>query len=192
MDIRCEVCGCPTDSAELREYSIGGEKVNACRTCVKSLKAIEAAPAENRSRAFDLANMNTSGRRSDKVQLALVNRFAQLGIIIVPVVPQQVIPPQPVVPPVQTVTPPSAMPVSSTQTPPQAVTEQQQIDQLRKDLIDLKFRFDRFYKRYLISKILSIALPILLILIMLIIVIKSGAIENLVNYYNTITEYANM
>ena len=67
-----------------------------------------------------------------------------------------------------------------------------EIADLRAQLQALSDSFNGFRKRYIISKIVSIALPVVLIIIMLIIVIASGAVGNLVNYYNTIVDYANM
>ncbi|MBQ5996191.1 MAG: hypothetical protein IJL63_10110 [Clostridia bacterium] len=162
MDVRCEVCGCRTEENQLGEVLLAGRKTMACPVCKKSLGSIAKNPRQHLSEAQNLLNMDTGTRRSAEVQSALTSFFGTLGLLGEPAE--------------------AADPAA----------HEAELEALRHDLDELKSRFDRFYRRYVISKILAIALPVLLVVIMLIILLASGAVGNIIDYYNTIVEYSNM
>lgn len=183
MDFRCEICGCKTEPQELKSYTLQGEEINACSFCRKQLESIKKAPKDFENDAKSLLNMNTNGKRSEKVQLLLKVELDSLGVDTSPAVNNQ------------NAFMPQGARVNSPSPAVQNVKNgslEDEIADLRAQLQALSDSFNGFRKRYIISKIVSIALPVVLIIIMLIIVIASGAVGNLVNYYNTIVDYANM
>ena len=188
MDTHCQICGCITEESQLGDYEISGRTLKACRICRKSLDSIKQNPAVHAGEAYNIVNMNTGSRRSAEVQNLLVAHFASLGVAFQQAPPAAPVQPMPPVQPVQTAQPVQQVTYAASA---QGNTEQE-LAQLRKEFDELKKSYEGFRRRYYIAKIISITLPILLVIIMFIIMIKSGALENLFNYYNTIVEYANM
>ena len=187
MDFRCEICGCKTEQQELREYGLSGESFNACNFCRKQLDSIKKSPAQMSSDAKNLLNMNTNGRRSQKVQDSLEKEFAAVGISFSPAVTEAPFVPASAMPasPVQSVMPNSNQPAGNNPL-------ENEVADLRQQLQKLSDSFFAFRRRYYIVKIVSVVLPVVLVLLMLIVLVASGALKNLFNYYNTIMDYANM
>ena len=73
-----------------------------------------------------------------------------------------------------------------------APAQNAEVEQLKEQLETLSADFQAFKKQYFLSKILSVAIPVGLIIIMLLVMIFSGAFKSLFNYYDTIMEYANI
>ena len=166
MDARCEICGCLTDEQSLTECELSGEQFRICSYCKKSLEAIAENPGESSEQAVNIFSMENS-HRSERAKRALGRYFAMLGVSGNPK--------------------PSAKATAAA-----AAAPSDEIKELTEKVEKLQNDLDRFKRRYFISKALEIAIPILLIIIVFIVMIASGALDNLKNYYDTILEYANM
>lgn len=163
MSERCEVCGCVTEEEMLKSCQLGSAEVKVCSFCKKQLDSIEKNPKENYENALNLLNMDTSGRRSEKVQKALREKLEGLGI--------------------------------SEESQPADGGEgasAKELEELREKVDSLESELKAFKKRYVMTKILEVVIPIAFIVIMLIVIVASGALKNIFNYYETIMEYANM
>lgn len=165
MDARCEICGCLTEEQSLTECEISGERFKICSYCKKSLEAIAENPGESSEQAVNIFSMENS-HRSERAKKALGRYFASLGV--------------------------SGNPKSSAKAPAAAAAQSDELKELTEKVEKLQNDLDKFKRRYFISKALEIAIPILLIVIVFIVMIASGALDNLKNYYDTILEYANM
>ena len=172
METRCEICGCLTEEEQLTDFELAGESFKVCTYCKKGLEAIAEHPDKSSEQAVNMFSMENS-HRSVRAQKAMGRYFASLGVSGNPVKPAG-----------------TAAPAPSVKSAAQ--TSGDEIKELSERLTQLENKVERFRKRYYISKALGIAIPVLLIVIAFIVMVASGALENLANYYDTIMDYANM
>ncbi len=165
MEARCEICGCPTEEEFLSDYSLSGEQFKICSYCKKRLEAIADNPKENYEQALNIFKLDNP-HRSPTAQAALVKFFGSLGV--------------------------SEKSESVSPKKPVETVRDAEIKRLEEKIDRLEKKVEKYRRKYIISKVIEIAVPVLLILIVFIIMIASGALDNLVNYYNTIIDYANM
>lgn len=180
METRCSVCGCITDTAELSPVTLSEKDFEVCPFCNKKLKAINEYPKENSALAREILTADTKGRRSHECSAMLYRHFYSLGI---------------------SPTPENA--VSSSKSKKKAVQNKAAPAPLTKDLAqevaELKNRVEtlsgelkKFKRRYYFSRILGIVAPVLITFIMLIILLSSGALDAIFDYYGLLSEYAGM
>ena len=180
METRCSVCGCITDTAELSPVTLSEKKFEVCPFCNKKLKAINEYPKENSALAREILTADTKGRRSHECSAMLYRHFYSLGI-----------------------SPTTENAVSSSKSKEKAVQNKAAPAPLTKDLAqevaELKNRVEtlsgelkKFKRRYYFSRILGIIAPVLITFIMLIILLSSGALDAIFDYYGFLSEYAGM
>lgn len=166
MDARCDICGCLTEEQSLTDFEMAGEQFKVCSYCKKNLETVAANPEENSELAVNIFTMDNR-HRSERAKRALGRYFGSLGV--------------------------SGNPKTETNVPSVAAPVQgDDVRALIGRVEKLEKELDRFKRRYYLSKALGITIPILLIVVVFIVMVSSGAIDNLKNYYNTILEYANM
>lgn len=179
MNEFCDVCGCKTEEDSLKLFLIGGDSYCVCHFCRKQLKNIAQSPKENVDAANNILYMNTNKRRSEQCNASLRKYMVSYGIPINPVSDENTgqadVPPAPVTPPPFV--------------PPAVGNE---VEELKKQVDELSEKLNRFYKRFLLSKILGIIIPFLMVVVMLIIMLSTGALKNIFEYYGMLSEYANM
>lgn len=146
----------------LRSYELGGRELKICNFCRKQLDSVERDPVNNRQQAMNLLEMDTQGKRSADTQRRLTEHFGKLGIS------------------------------DNTESKAAESDLQKQVTELNEKVNTLESELHAFRRRYIISKILGITLPVAFVVLMLIILVASGALKNLFGYYNTIMDYANM
>lgn len=164
MSNRCEICGCITEEEMLRSYTLSGKQMKICSFCKKQLDAIDRDPQANAQQALNLLNMDTQGKRSAETQRLLSEHFESLEI--------------------------TGEKQSAESAPSQPL--EKEVRELKQRIDSLESELNGFRRRYVITKILEIVIPIAFIVLMLIILVASGALKNLFGYYNTIMDYANM
>ena len=174
MDTRCEICGCLTEEEQLTDFELAGDSFKTCSYCKKSLEAIAENPDKSSEQAVNIFLMDNS-HRSGRAHKALGKYFASLGVSGNPVKPANTA---------------EAKPSPSAKSAPAVPNDE--IKELNERLTQLENKVERFQKRYYISKALSIAIPVVIIVIAFIVMVASGALDSLKNYYDTILEYANM
>ncbi len=177
MNTRCDICGCETDPSDIEEYLLSGKAKNICSFCRKRIKEVETDPTNKSEAARNLLFMDTKGHRSEDTNILIRKHFYELGIDISAVSQ----------PEIQVVPVPVAAPA---QAAPAPATADLQTAELQKELEDLKNSFNRFRRRYYISKILSLVAPIFVLIIGLIILHKMGTIQTFIDYFNMLSEYA--
>lgn len=177
MESRCDVCGCVTEQTDLKSYKLDDKEFMVCVFCRKQLERLPngAQDVEN------LLHMDTKGKRSDECQQALEKFIKGKGIDITDKAS------------VQKIT--AAMPVYGAQNTPEqfeSLPLEQQVQMLHKQVDELNNKIERFKKRYLLSKVLGYILPVVFVVIMLIILLSTGLLQNIFDYYGTLGDYANM
>ena len=177
MNTRCDICGCETDPSDIEEYLLSGKAKNVCSFCRKRIKEVEADPANKSEAARNLLFMDTKGHRNEDTNILIRKHFYELGIDISAA-------PQPELP----VTPVPVM--APAQAAPAPANTDMQTAELKKELEDLKNSFQRFRRRYYISKILGYVAPVIVLIIGLIILHKMGTIQTFIDYFNMLSEYA--
>lgn len=170
MNNRCSVCGCVAQMGELSEYEINSNSLEICSVCRKNLTAIKQNPKEKSALAREMLFKDTNGHREISTQISLEKHFSSLGIDT------------------------RAEAVNSNNKENNSDNEEleNQVNELKNQLGKLQADFYGFRKRYYLMKILSIAIPIVLVILMLIVIFASGALDNLYNYYSAIGEMAEM
>lgn len=172
------LCGCKTDMLDLTEYEFeNGVKASVCGFCKKQLLAFNKNPSSNSLWARQLLETDTKGVRPEEVEEAF--RHTVYGVN--PAVRTQG---------VNYVNTAKNQPVKAeVQTKP--LTQKEEFEIVKKQLYELQKDFKKFKKRYYLSKILGIVLPISIVLLLIIILFASGALQNIFDYYAQLSDWAN-
>lgn len=165
MENRCSVCGCITDLSELSDIALSGEHFAVCPFCSKKIKAIEEQPLKQAVAALELLYADTKGRRNQRCSEMLFRHFYSLGIS-----PERV----------------------KEHLPARESNLREEIDALKNTVEALQNDLKKFKRRYYLSKILGITVPVIITFIMLVILLSSGALNAIFDYYGLITDYAGM
>lgn len=196
MENRCLLCGCKTDMLDLTEYEFkNGEKATVCGFCQKQLSAFNKNPKANALWAQQLLETDTKGVRTKEVEQAFKQMMSVNGIE--QVFEKNYVNTVPLPPQSQYYQQMSANTAFNTQWnnmsefSNQPLTEHEELEIVKKQLNDLQTNFNKFKKRYYLSKILGIVLPIVFIILMLIILVKSGAVQSIFDYYAQLSDWAN-
>lgn len=176
MNNRCDICGCETESEGLKKYELSGNEYDICVFCRKRLEKISKNPAAEATEAVNMLYMDTKGRRNGQCDTALKEHFESLGI---DTRKKEAVP---------AFTP--YMPLSvNTANVNAGGTE---IEELKRQISELNEKFNSFRRRYIISRVLGMVMPVVIVFVMLIILLASGALQSLFDYYGLILDYANM
>lgn len=165
MENRCNVCGCITDLSELSDILLANEPFAVCPFCSKKIRAIEEQPSEQAKAALELLYADTKGRRGQRCSEMLFRHFHSLGI--------------------NTECTPNYLPNKN-------VDLREEVNQLKNTVEALQNDLKKFKRRYYLSKIFGILAPVVIVFIMLVILLSSGALNAIFDYYGLISEYAGM
>lgn len=181
MENRCLLCGCKTDALDLTKYKFkNGAEANVCGFCKKQLLAFNKNPESNALWVQQLLDTDTKGVRPTAVEEAL--RLAASENQIAPAPEKQAA---------------SVMPKdinfinTANNQSVRPLTKEEEFAIVKKQLADLQKDFKSFKKRYYLSKILGIVLPVVMVVLLFVILLATGAFENILNYYEQIKEWAN-
>lgn len=177
MNGRCDVCGCKTEDGELKKCNVGGKEYDLCVFCRKQFEKISQSPRENSETARNLLFMDTNGKRADECQASLAKAFASLGIDTEKHSEPEAEPKSPYMPKTAESAERLAKPVEA------------EVAQLKKQVADLNEELNKFKKHYFLSKILGFIVPVVFVFVMLIILLASGALQNIFDYYGLLSEY---
>lgn len=188
MENRCDLCGCKTDFLDLSEFVFdNGTKASVCGYCQKQLSAFNKSPKAAADWAQKLLVTDTKGVRPQKVEKAFTEMLLKNGINP----PRQEPPPTSGYYGIE----PSGQNYNKAEMPAffeNPATPEDELQTVKRQLGELQSEFKKFKKRYYISKILGIVLPILFVIIMVIILFASGAVQNIFDYYAQMSDLANM
>lgn len=167
MESRCAICGNRTEDMDLATVEIEGVSVKACPYCRKQLSQFLQDPARNAAWLSGVLRVDEKHTRTPEATAALTRLAYQNDI------------PRPA--PANAETPPAKPAVTATKN---AEPLEERVDKLEKQLKSLK-------RRLLISKILEIVVPFVLVLVLLVILLRSGALQSIFDYYSSLEDLAN-
>lgn len=165
MENRCNVCGCITDLSELSDILLANEPFAVCPFCSKKIRAIEKQPSEQAKAAFEFLYADTKGRRNQRCSEMLFRHFHSLGI--------------------KTEGAPNCLPT-------QNFDLRDEVNRLKNTVEALQNDLKKFKRRYYLSKIFGILAPVVIVFIMLVVLLSSGALNAIFDYYGLISKYAGM
>ncbi len=167
MESRCAICGNRTEDMDLATVEFEGVSVKACPYCRKQLSQFLQDPARNAAWLSGVLRVDEKHTRTPEATAALT-RLAYQNDIARPA-------------PASAETPPAKPAVTATKN---AEPLEERVDKLEKQLKSLK-------RRLLISKILEIVVPFVLVLVLLVILLRSGALQSIFDYYSSLEDLAN-
>lgn len=167
MESRCAICGNRTEDMDLATVEFEGVSVKACPYCRKQLSQFLQDPARNAAWLSGVLRVYEKHTRTPEATAALT-RLAYQNDIARPA-------------PANAETPPAKPAVTATKN---AEPLEERVDKLEKQLKSLK-------RRLLISKILEIVVPFVLVLVLLVILLRSGALQSIFDYYSSLEDLAN-
>ncbi|NLA77375.1 MAG: hypothetical protein GX851_06055 [Clostridiales bacterium] len=192
MNIICPVCGCKTEEFDIADFSFeGGHTEKLCGYCRRQLKLLDdPSGAPEAQAAAAVAWLDSMAQKPVEIRsaecLTQLNRIRKLY----PQIPVKR-PDTPVAAPAPPVrTPAPAQVASQSPDTPENLTDQ--IFLLNKRISALEKDLKSFKRRLLISKIISFAAPLVITLILFIILMASGVLDPLIDYFNTISNLADM
>lgn len=178
MEERCALCGSRTAQMDLDGIVFADSEVRVCPYCRKQLEQALKNPVQNKDWLQSILQMDTKGARTEAVTAALTQLCYQNDIPR----PQAVSPFTPA--PAPLAVPPEALQNT-------AQSETSKTAQLEARVTALETKIRKMQRRALLSKILGTVIPILVVCILAIILVRSQYFQNILDYYDRLSELAN-
>lgn len=165
MESRCAICGSRTQEMDLAEIKVEGVCVKACPYCRKQLAQFKQNPEHNAEWLANVLCRDVQSIRTPETTAALT-RLAYRNHIARPAEDKE---------------PPAK----------KAAAAQNHVEPLERRVEALENQLRRLKRRLMISKILEIVLPLLVALVLLVVLLRSGYLQNIFDYFSTLEDLAN-
>lgn len=170
----CPVCGCKTEELDFVERKIIGEDCRVCSFCDRQLNVFDSfsEPTEAQIRWLDAVIEKEVSQRDDKVLSALKSirsRFPEKDVTK-PAAPEQ--------------SPKNIVHQNTTQRNPEQYKEDDVITELQNRVTALENELRAMKRKQMIKTIVELGAPFVLLILLIIIVLKSGLIENMKSIFD--------